>query len=140
MHRTGSRRRSSRKYRAPRGSGVWCWPWRRAALGGQASGRASSPIPSTRYVIHLDFIGGRPQKSNAVLFRPDTELMSCCENVYEEWCPNSNLFADRASAQKWATEHGLQGRVLTLTKANELATEEWKSLTNGGEVDLDSKS
>jgi len=47
--------------------------------------------------------------------------------------------ADRASAQKWATEYGLQGRVLTLTKANELATEEWKSLTNGGEVDVDSK-
>ena len=98
----------------------------------QASGRASSPIPSTRDVIHLDFIGGRPQKSNAVLFRPDTELMSCCENVYEEWCPNSNLFADRAAARKWATEQGLQGRVLTLTKAGDLATEEWKSLTNGG--------
>ena len=105
----------------------------------QGSGRASSPIPGTRDVIHLDFTGGRPQKSNAVLFRPDTELMSCCENVYEEWCPNSNLFADRAAARKWATEHGLQGRVLTLTKAADLATEEWKSLTNGGEVDLDSK-
>ena len=105
----------------------------------QATGRASSPIPGTRDVIHLDFTGGRPQKSNAVLFRPDTELMSCCENVYEEWCPNSNLFADRASAQKWATEHDLQGRVLTLTEASELATEEWKSLTNGGEVDVDSK-
>jgi len=98
----------------------------------QASGRASSPIPSTRDVIHLDFIGGRPQNTNAVLFRPDTALMSCCENVYEEWCPNGNLFADRAAARKWATEHGLQGRVLTLTKAADLATEEWKSLTNDG--------
>ena len=97
----------------------------------RASGRASSPIPSTRDVIHLDFIAGRPLKSNVVLFRPDTELMSCCENVYEEWCPNSNLFADRAAARKWATEHGLQGRILTLTKAADLATEEWKSLTNG---------
>jgi alkylmercury lyase len=37
----------------------------------QASGRASSPIPSTRDVSHLDFIGGRPQNTNAVLFRPD---------------------------------------------------------------------
>ena len=98
----------------------------------QASGSASSPIPSTRDVIHLGFVDGRPEKSNAVLFRPDTELMSCCENVYEEWCPNSNLFADRAAARKWATDHGLQGRVLTLTKAADLATDEWKSLTNGG--------
>lgn len=97
----------------------------------QASGRASSPIPGTHDVIRLDFTGGQSQKSDAVLFRPDTELMSCCENVYEDWCPNSNLFVDRASARKWATEHGLQGRVLTLTKAADLATEEWKSLTNG---------
>ena len=50
----------------------------------QATGRASSPIPGTRDVIHLDFIAGRPQKGNAVLFRPDAELMSCCENVNEE--------------------------------------------------------
>ena len=98
----------------------------------QASGRATSPIPSTRDVIHLDFIAGRPQKTNAVLFRPDTELMSCCENVYEEWCPNSNLFADSAAARNWASEHGLQGRVLTLTEAADVATEEWKPLIDGG--------
>lgn len=42
------------------------------------------------------------------------------------------LFADRAAARKWATKHGLQGRVLMLTKAAGLATEEWKSRTNGG--------
>jgi alkylmercury lyase len=98
----------------------------------QANGRASSPIPSTGHLIELDFVGGRPQTTNAVLFRPDAELMSCCENVYEEWCPNTNLFANRAAARKWATEHGLQGRVLTLTRAADLATEEWKSLTSSG--------
>lgn len=103
------------------------------------NGSASSPIPGTGDVIQLDFIEGQPEKSNAVLFRPDTELMSCCENVYEEWCPNSNLFVNRASARKWATEHGLQGRVLTLSEAADLATEAWKSMTSGGGVDLDSK-
>ncbi len=57
--------------------------------------------------MRLDLFDGQPQKSRAVLFRPDADLMSCCNNVYEDWCPNSNLFANRASARKWATEHGL---------------------------------
>lgn len=105
----------------------------------QASGRAWSRIPSTGEMIHLDFIAGRPQKSSAVLFQPDTELFSRSDNVYEEWCSNSNLFADHDAARKWAREHGLQGRVLTLTEAADLAPEAWKTLTNGGEVDLDSK-
>lgn len=100
-----------------------------AALG--ASGQASSPILNTGALIELDFVDGRPQKSNAVLFRPDIELMSCCDNVYEEWCPNSNLFANRASARKWATAHGIKGQVLKLEEAAGVAAKEWKSLTDG---------
>ncbi len=53
-------------------------------------------------------------KSNAVLFRPDEQLMSRCENVYEEWCPNSNLFTDVDKANRWAEQRGLRGRVLAL--------------------------
>ncbi len=40
--------------------------------------------------------------------------MSRCENVYEEWCPNSNLFTDVDKANRWAEQRGLRGRVLAL--------------------------
>lgn len=63
--------------------------------------------------------------NNAVLFRPDEELMSCCENVYEEWRPNSNLFASRELAKQWAEQRSMRGRVLDLDEASDLATKEW---------------
>ncbi len=62
---------------------------------------------------------------DAVLFRPDEELMSCCENVYEEWCPSSNLFADVDYANRWAEQRGLRGRVLSLEEASDLGTADW---------------
>ncbi len=96
--------------------------------GGRPDGPlVAEPIPPIK--PYLRNITIRAVSHRAVLFRPDTELMSCCENIYEGWCPNSNRFA---AARNWATEHGLQGRVLTLTKAAGLETEPWKSLTNGG--------
>lgn len=94
-----------------------------------ASGRALSPSPPDGNLIEVRFVCGRPQQSNAMLFRPEADLMSCCENVYEEWCPNSNLFASRQLAEAWAAEHGLRGKVLSLDEAADLATEEWKPLT-----------
>ena len=59
----------------------------------KASGSALSPSPGGR-TIEVQFDRGHPVNSDALLFRPDDELMSCCENVYEEWCPNSNLLSD----------------------------------------------
>ena len=99
------------------------------ALG--VSGRAHSPSPPDREPIEVRFIRGRPQPSDAVLFRPDAELMECCDNVYEQWCPNSNLFPSRTVAEAWASEHGLSGKVLSLNEAADLATEDWKSVTDG---------
>jgi Alkylmercury lyase/DprA winged helix domain len=92
------------------------------ALG--ASGRAVSPSPGGP-VIELQFDRGRPVDNHAVLFRPDEELMTCCENVYEEWCPNSNLFADAEQANRWAEEHGMRGRVMVLDEASDLGTKDW---------------
>ncbi len=92
------------------------------ALG--ASGRALSPSPVAG-TIEVDFERGRPVNSEAVLFRPDEELMSCCANVYEEWCPNSNLFADAERATRWAEERGLSGRVMGLDEASDLGTADW---------------
>jgi alkylmercury lyase len=97
----------------------------------RASGRALSPSPPNREVIQLDFVSGRPQHGRAVLFRPDADLMSGCENVYQEWCPNSNLFANRELAKAWAADHGLEGRILDLEEASNLAIEDWKPMTAG---------
>jgi len=97
------------------------------ALG--ASGMAISPSPPAGEPIVVRFAGGRPQKSGAVLFRPDEELMSSCENVYEEWCPNSNLFANKELATQWAGEHSVPGRVLDLDEASDLATKAWLDVT-----------
>ena len=93
------------------------------ALG--ASGRALSPSPTSREPIVVTFTKGRPDKDDAVLFRPDEGLMSSCENVYEEWCPNSNLFASPELAQGWADQHSLRGRILDLDEASDLATTAW---------------
>jgi hypothetical protein len=84
-----------------------------------------SPSPPDGDNIVVDSAGGRPQKNDAVLFRPDEELMSCCENVYEEWCPNSNLFASLELAIRWAEQHSIRGRVLDLDEASDLATNAW---------------
>ncbi len=90
----------------------------------RASGRALSPSPGGP-AIELQFEGGRPAGNHAVLFRPDEELMSCCENVYEEWCPNSNLFADAGQATRWAEERRIRGRVMQLGDASDLGTKDW---------------
>jgi alkylmercury lyase len=95
----------------------------------RASGRAMSPNPANGEMINVDFMGGRPQPTEAVLFRPEADLMTECENVYRDWCPNSNLFRTREMAQTWGGERGLAGRVLGLQDAADLATEEWKSMT-----------
>ncbi len=90
----------------------------------EASGRALSPSPDGR-TIEVQFERGHPMNSDAVLFRPDDELMSCCENVYEEWCPNSNLFRDAEQAKKWADERGMQGRIMGLSEASKLGAKDW---------------
>jgi alkylmercury lyase len=92
------------------------------ALG--ANGRALSPSPDGQ-TIEVQFERGLPVNANAVLFRPDDELMSCCENVYEEWCPNSNLFADAERAMTWADQRGISGRVMDLAEASKLGADDW---------------
>ena len=96
-----------------------------AALG--ASGRALSPSPDG-HTIEVQFQQGRPVDNQIVLFRPDEDLMSCCENVYEEWCPNSNLFFHAEEANRWAEERGIRGQVLDLEVASDLGAKDWADL------------
>ncbi len=97
-----------------------------AALG--ADGRALSPSPADGQAIEIRFVRGRPVQSRALLFRPDQELRDRCQNVYEEWCSNSNLFATRELAAGWARARGVPGRVLELEEASRLAGDNWRRL------------
>ena len=90
----------------------------------EASGHALSPSPDGRS-IEVRFERGRPVNGDAVLFRPDEELMSSCSNVYEEWCPNSNMFGDADNARKWAGERGIKGRIMSLAEASQLGASAW---------------
>lgn len=98
-----------------------------------ASGRALSRSP-TGPTIEVGFVHGRPEPTEAVLFRPHEDLRNRCQNVYEEWCPNSNLFPNAQLAERWAGEVGVQGRVLDLGEASRIATKEWRSLADEGMV------
>ena len=60
-----------------------------------------------------------------MLFRPDDDLLDGCENVYEEWCPNSNLFLSRRQATLWADVRSIPGWVMGLEEASELGTRDW---------------
>lgn len=97
----------------------------------RANGTARSPSPPDRALIELQFHDGRPQDGETVVFRPAEELMSNCDNVYEDWCPNSNLFSSRKLAEAWASGHKLSGRVLGLEEASVLAANEWQDVTRG---------
>jgi hypothetical protein len=97
----------------------------------EATGTAHSPSPLSEEPLEVRFLRGRPQSTGLVLFRPDESWRDCCENIYEEWCPNSNLFEGREAALAWVADRGLTGRVLSLTEASELATKEWEPTVGG---------
>jgi alkylmercury lyase len=97
----------------------------------RSTGTAWSRSPATGETIQLQFAAGNVAPTGAVLFRPLDSLAASCTSVYEEWCPNSNLFEDKGAAQEWSVRHGLEGRVLNLDEASELATGEWLPLFKG---------
>ena len=97
----------------------------------EADGSARSVSPANGETIDLTFAKGRPESAPAVLFRPDESLATSCENVYEQWCPNSNLFPDKEAAVEWAQARKLKGQVLSLEEASALAAPEWRRLTEG---------
>jgi alkylmercury lyase len=96
-----------------------------------ASGRALSPSPLGGQPIEVAFSRGLPQRDDVVLFRPAADLEDGCENVYAEWCPNSNLFATHELAEGWAKQHEIEGLVLHLDAASKLAREDWEKLAEG---------
>lgn len=59
--------------------------------------------------IEVRFEHGRPIDNGAVLFRRDEKLLDSRENVYEEWCPNSNLLSSQNLAASWAARQATAG-------------------------------
>jgi hypothetical protein len=66
--------------------------------------------------------------------------MTSCQNVYEQWCPNGNLFASRELAEQWADQQSLPGRVLSLDEASDLATEAWNDVIRPTSFVVDRRS
>jgi hypothetical protein len=95
----------------------------------RATGTAASRSPATAAPITVRFRDGRPEAGGVALFLPSDSLAASCTSVYEEWCPNSNFFEDARSARAWSASHKLEGRVLTLEEASDLATAEWLPVT-----------
>jgi hypothetical protein len=95
----------------------------------RATGTAASRSPATAAPITIRFCDGRPEAAAVVLFRPSDSFAASCMSIYEEWCPNSNFFEDAASARAWSASHKLEGRVLSLEEAADLATAEWLPVT-----------
>jgi hypothetical protein len=97
----------------------------------RATGVAHSRDPLSGAEVVVGFRSGRPLPSTIVLFRPDERFRASCTNVYEQWCPNSNLFESADAAWTWARDHSLDGRVLTLAEASALAGGHWEPLVQG---------
>jgi len=97
----------------------------------QADATAYSASPHSGESLTVRFHQGRPEPTSLVLFRPDDGFMSCCANVYEDWCSNSNFFESREAALAWAAPRGIPGHVMDLSEAADLATRNWEPLADG---------
>lgn len=118
---------------------TWCAYDILGIFGGlEASGSPHSISPASGATIELRFTQGRPERNGSVLFRPDLSLAACCDSVYLDWCPNSNLFEDTAAARSWSAEHPLEGEILSLPEASELAASEWRLLVRGFDLETGS--
>jgi alkylmercury lyase len=108
---------------------TWCAYDAVGILGAlEASGRALSRSPLTGAPIEVQFRAGRARPAGVVLFRPDDSYRERCANLYEQWCPNSNFFESRDTASAWMAENRLDGRVLSLDEATDLAGSQWRPL------------
>lgn len=103
-----------------------------AALG--ASGRVLSKSPLTGAQIDVRFRDGSPETSEVVLFLPDffvslpdtTPSPEPGVSVFDDWCPQINLFEDRAASQAWAERRGVRGQILSLTEAAIRGATHWQ--------------
>jgi hypothetical protein len=95
----------------------------------RATGTAHSTTPDGGPPLQIRFRDGRPEPTTLVLFLPDDDSAACCTSMYDQWCPNSNLFHTAEAASFWAAAHHVTGTALTLSDAAELGEQRWRPLT-----------
>lgn len=85
------------------------------------TGRVTSSDPGTGEAITIEFVDGRPAA--------DVQLFIlggfADANVREDWCPRVNFFSDRASAERWVAEQGLEGDIVSVEHVAENAAAMW---------------
>ena len=113
---------------------TWC-AWDILGIFGalSADGQAHSVSPHSGTEFEIRFERGRPTSTNLVLFIPEGNPRDedCCENAYEQWCPNANFFEDEDAAKNWSQARDVRGRIVPIGDAAELAAGNWKALVAG---------
>lgn len=105
------------------------------ALG--ASGRVLSKSPLTGAPIEVQFRDGAPETSKVVLFMPDFVSLSDGTpspepgvSVFDDWCPQINLFEDSAASQAWAKRRDARGQTISLTEAATRGATHWQAMVS----------
>jgi hypothetical protein len=95
----------------------------------RATGRAWSRLSGDGSRVEIRFRDGHPEPTDLVLFLPeDEELASSCTSMYDQWCPNSNLFRSAEAAAAWSSSHHVGGEILTMSQASDRGTRGWLPL------------
>ncbi|HZU17239.1 MAG TPA: organomercurial lyase [Candidatus Dormibacteraeota bacterium] len=116
------------------GRSFWTWcAWDLLGICGalRADGVSRSISPWSGTPLEVRFRHGRPEPSPLVVFRPDDGYRERCQDLYREWCSNSNLFEGREAAEAWSEREGMQGRILGLEEAANSAAQTWQPLAEG---------
>jgi alkylmercury lyase len=107
------------------------------ALG--VSGRVLSKSPLTGTPIDVRFHTGSPESSDVVLFMPDffhslsegTPSPEPGVSVFDDWCPQINLFENRSASLAWAERHRVPGQTLSLAEAAARGAAHWQPMVPG---------
>lgn len=110
-----------------------------AALG--ANGRVRSKSPLTGTPIEARFNDGSPEANATVLFIPDFLVSSEGTispepgvSVYDNLCPQINLFENPAASRTWAEQHRITGRSLSLPEAAAEGALHWQPIVGANQA------
>jgi alkylmercury lyase len=103
---------------------TWCAYDAVGILGAlEADGRVRSRSPHSGRLIELDFHGGQPDATEAVVFLAEGP----CRSVIDDWCPLVNLFEDDQAATAWARQHGIAGTARPVAQATHAGAAAWRA-------------
>jgi len=91
-----------------------------------ATGTIRSTDPQNNAEVSIDFVQGEPN-TEASLF-----ILGGYDggNVVEDWCPLVNFYANRADAEVWVADEGLEGDIVSVSSVATQAAEMWRPVVN----------